>query len=83
MDLMDIARLTDHLPANRALIGIQPDYMDWGMQPTQAVHRALPMAVNEAVKLIETWNDEQLVTHATESKQLSNTTRTESPETGA
>lgn len=83
MDLMDIARLTDHLPANRALIGIQPEYMDWGMTPTQAVHRALPMAVNEAVKLIETWNDEQLVTHATESKQFCNTTRTESPETGA
>ena len=83
MDLMDIARLTDHLPANRALIGIQPDYMDWGMQPTQAVHRALPIAVNEAVKLIETWNNEQLVNHATESKQFRNTTSAESPETGA
>ena len=83
MDLMDIARLTDHLPANRAVIGIQPDYMDWGMQPTQAVHRALPIAVNEAVKLIETWNNEQLVNHATESKQFRNTTSAESPETGA
>jgi hydrogenase maturation protease len=83
MDLMDIARLTDHLPANRAVIGIQPDYMDWGMQPTQAVHRALPIAVNEAVKLIETWNNEQLVKHTTESKQFRNTTSAESPETGA
>ena len=83
MDLMDIARLTDHLPANRALIGIQPEYMDWGMQPTQAVHRALPIAVNEAVKLIETWNDEQLDTHATESKQRCNKTSAKSPETGA
>jgi hydrogenase maturation protease len=83
MDLMDIARLTDHLPANRAVIGIQPDSMDWGMQPTQAVHRALPIAVNEAVKLIETWNNEQLVNHATDSKQFRNTTSAESPETGA
>jgi len=83
MDLMDIARLTDHLPANRAVIGIQPDHMDWGMQPTHAVHRALPIAVNEAVKLIETWNNEQLVNHATESKQFRNTTSAESPETGA
>ena len=58
MDLMDIARLTDHLPSNRALIGIQPRHMDWGMTPTQAVHRALPIAVNQAVKLIETWNNE-------------------------
>jgi len=83
MDLMDIARLTDHLPANRAVIGIQPDYMDWGMQPTHAVHRALPIAVNEAVKLIETWNNEHLVNHATESKQFRNTTSAESSETGA
>jgi hydrogenase maturation protease len=83
MDLMDIARLTDHLPANRALIGIQPEHMDWGMQPTRAVHRALPIAVNEAVKLIETWNNEQLVTNTTGSKQFCNTTSAESPETGA
>ena len=83
MDLMDIARLMDHLPTNRALIGIQPEHMDWGMQPTQAVHRALPIVVNEAVKLIETWNNEQLIKRATESKQFCNSTRTESPETGA
>jgi hydrogenase maturation protease len=83
MDLMDIARITDHLPTNRALIGIQPEYMDWGMQPTQAVYRALPMAVNEAVKLIETWNNENLAKRMTRSKQFSNYTRAESPETGA
>ena len=83
MDLMDIARITDHLPVNRALIGIQPEYMDWGMQPTHAVHRALPVAVNEALKLIETWNNVQLLNHATESKQFCNKTGSESPEKGA
>jgi hydrogenase maturation protease len=81
MDLMDIARLTGHLPTNRALIGIQPEYMDWGMQPTHAVHRALPIAVNEAVKLIEIWNDAQLFTSATKSKQLCSTAGAESSET--
>lgn len=55
IDLMDIARLTDHLPKNRALIGIQPDKMGWGMQPTLAVANALDEAVNEAVKLIDRW----------------------------
>jgi len=25
LDLMDIARITEHLPSNRAFIGIQPD----------------------------------------------------------
>jgi hydrogenase maturation protease len=83
MDLMDIARLTGHLPANRALIGIQPEYMDWGMQPTQAVHRALPIAVNEAVKLIETWNDEQPVKRTAETKQFCNNTSAKSSDTGA
>ena len=55
LDLMDIARLTDHLPVNRALIGIQPDKMGWGMQPTVAVANALDEAVGEAVKLIDQW----------------------------
>ncbi len=55
IDLMDIARLTDHLPENRALIGIQPDKMDWGMKPTVAVQNALDKAVSEAVKLISQW----------------------------
>ena len=83
MDLMDIARITDHLPGNRALVGIQPELMDWGMQPTRAVHRALPIAVNEAVKLIETWNNEQLVSDSTEVKQFCNTTSAELPDTRA
>ncbi len=55
IDLMDIARLTDHLPKNRALIGIQPDKMTWGMEPTAAVQNALGEAVKEAVVLIEHW----------------------------
>jgi hydrogenase maturation protease len=55
IDLMDIARLTGHLPENRALIGIQPDKMDWGMKPTAPVQNALAEAVGEAVKLIEQW----------------------------
>ncbi|MBT8129387.1 MAG: HyaD/HybD family hydrogenase maturation endopeptidase [Gammaproteobacteria bacterium] len=83
MDLMDIARITDHLPANRALIGIQPETMDWGMQPTRAVYRALPVAVNEAVKLIETWNNDVLNKPTSEAKQFCNNSRAESPETGA
>ncbi|MCK4833480.1 MAG: HyaD/HybD family hydrogenase maturation endopeptidase [Gammaproteobacteria bacterium] len=55
IDLMDIARLTDHLPEKRALIGIQPDKMVWGMEPTAAVQNALDETVTEAVKLINQW----------------------------
>ncbi len=67
IDLMDIARLTEHLPQQRALIGIQPDKMGWGMKPTAAVQNALDEAVAEAVKLINQWqeiNTDQEVTAA-------------------
>lgn len=55
LDLMDIARITEHLPVNRAFIGIQPDKMDWGMEPTTAVENALDKAVSEAIHLIRIW----------------------------
>ena len=55
LDLFDIARLTEALPANRALSRIQPDIIDWGMSPTPAVERALPVAVEQAVELLSTW----------------------------
>ena len=57
LDLMDIARLTEHLPENRALIGIQPEFFDWGMEPTLPVRNALDQAVNEAVKLVRKWQE--------------------------
>lgn len=56
LDLFDIARLTESLPANRALIGIQPDRIDWGMSPTPAVERALAVAVEQAVELLSQWH---------------------------
>lgn len=55
LDLFDIARLTESLPRRRALIGIQPQKIEWGMQPSSPVKRALPVAVNEAVLLLEKW----------------------------
>ena len=56
IDLMSIARLTDSLPARRALIGIQPQYVDWAEQPTAAVAAAIPKACEEAVSLIRRWS---------------------------
>ena len=56
LDLMDIARLTGHFPKHRALIGIQPEYMSWGMKPSTPVLNALDTAVDEAVKLIKQWH---------------------------
>lgn len=56
LDLIDIARLTEALPTNRALIGIQATQFGWGMQPCNEVLQALPAAVSEAVSLIEKWS---------------------------
>lgn len=56
LDLFDIARLTESLPVKRALIGIQPRTIEWGMSPTAPVERALPLAVNEAERLLVDWD---------------------------
>lgn len=55
-DIMDIARLLDRLPEERALIGIQPATMDWGETPSQAVTDALPQAAALAFDLISKWH---------------------------
>lgn len=60
LDLIDIARLTESLPVNRALIGIQAAEFGWGMQPCDAVQRALPTAVEQARLLIQYWNEVEL-----------------------
>ncbi len=56
MDLFDIARLTDSLPTQRALIGIQPEFMDWSMAPSAPVKQALSTAADEAIRLLANWN---------------------------
>lgn len=55
IDLLDIARLTDSLPAQRALIAIQPDKLTWGCELSPAVAEAVPMALHEVSLLIESW----------------------------
>jgi hydrogenase maturation protease len=54
-DLMSIARLTDRLPVNRALLGIQPQTMGWGEQPGEAVAAAIPDAARMVVALLRQW----------------------------
>jgi len=56
LDLFDIARLTGTLPEKRALIGIQPETMDWSMEPSPAVAEALDTAVTSALGLLQIWD---------------------------
>jgi len=55
LDLMHISRLTGHFPRQRALIGIQPQKLDWGESPTDAVSAAIPLACEQIVAQIRSW----------------------------
>jgi hydrogenase maturation protease len=68
LDLFDIARLTESLPLKRALIGIQPRSIEWGMSPTAPVEKALPIAVDQAMALLAQWylDDEHPVKNSPE-----------------
>jgi hydrogenase maturation protease len=57
-DLMDALRLRGELPPNRALIGIEPQAMDWGTEPTPVVAAALPEAAEHARNLVRQWRSE-------------------------
>jgi len=54
-DLLDAARLTDSLPARRALVGVQPAELGWGVALSGEVEAALPVAVTAARRLLEAW----------------------------
>ena len=55
MDLLDIARLSDTYPSNRALIGIQPESLDWGDKPSTNVAPSIPEAAKSAIELHRSW----------------------------
>ena len=57
-DVMSITMLSGNLPAKRALVGIQPEDIDWGEQPTKSVSAAIPKAVSEIESILKRWSDE-------------------------
>ncbi len=57
-DLLDAMRLRGQLPDKRALIGIEPQNMDWGTEPSPAVATALPDAADRARQLVSGWRAE-------------------------
>ncbi|MFM1891375.1 MAG: hypothetical protein RLZ44_452 [Pseudomonadota bacterium] len=57
MDLLDIARLSDTLPRRRALVGIEPQQLDWGDAPSAAVAPAVPLAAQQVLALARRWAD--------------------------
>jgi len=55
VDLMAIARLQDHLPRQRALLGIQPAELGWGELPSKVVSRVIPDAASQVMDLLYRW----------------------------
>jgi hydrogenase maturation protease len=55
-ELMDMARLLDTLPTQRALIGVQPEIVDWADHPSESVKNAIPLLCREAQTLLEAWH---------------------------
>jgi len=58
-DLLHMARLAGYLPKNRALIGIEPADIDWGMQLSESVSQAIPTVAETAVGLVGAWTSNQ------------------------
>ncbi|MES9881769.1 MAG: HyaD/HybD family hydrogenase maturation endopeptidase [Sedimenticola sp.] len=56
MDLLDIARLSDHYPSHRALVGIEPENIGWGELPSAVVVPAVGDASERVMALIRKWN---------------------------
>ena len=55
MDLMWMVRLAGRLPRKRALIGIQPNTIDWGDAPSDEVQAVIPSVCEQASQLIREW----------------------------
>lgn len=55
MDLFDMSRLSEQLPEKRALIGIQPESIDWDDQLSESVQKALPDAAMKVHQLLCQW----------------------------
>jgi hydrogenase maturation protease len=55
-DLLAIATLTGALPANRALLAIQPQAVDWGHNLSNPVKQSLPEVAHRMLEVLTDWN---------------------------
>jgi hydrogenase maturation protease len=57
VDLLTLAWLEGWAPARLALLGIQPQQIDWGEQLSEPVARSLPAACCVVVQTVLTWQE--------------------------
>lgn len=56
LDLLSITALSSDLPSHRALVGVQPEQVDWSETLTPAVASALDTVEQEIHRLLQEWN---------------------------
>jgi hydrogenase maturation protease len=57
VDLLTLARLEGWAPARLALLGIQPQLIDWGEQLSEPVARSVPAACRLALETVLAWEE--------------------------
>ncbi len=57
-DLMDAMRLSGCLPPRRALVGIEPESIEWGTEPTPCVAKAVIEAAEAIHRLLSEWRQD-------------------------
>jgi len=55
VDLLDIARLREAIPPERALVAVQSEIHTWGVRPTKAVEAAMPEIASLVMALLNQW----------------------------
>lgn len=58
IDLLQMLRLNKEAPERCALIGIQPELIDWSTELSPVVTAALPEACNAVEKILQSWLDD-------------------------
>jgi hydrogenase maturation protease len=63
-DLMTMAQLTGCFPEHRALIGIQPEFVDWSETCSPPVEASLDEVARRAVEFVRRWDAEDAARNA-------------------
>lgn len=55
-EIMDMVTLTEDLPVKRALIGIQPEKLDWDQDLSASIAEVMPFVCDQTRHLIDRWH---------------------------
>jgi hydrogenase maturation protease len=55
-EIMDMVTLTEDLPQLRALIGIQPEKLDWDQNLSASISEVMPYVYQQTRSLIDRWH---------------------------